>query len=356
MAIAEIDAILTEQVADHKTPSVQYLLFNKDRILHAFQNGLADILNQKQTSEQTRYFAYSVTKTFTALAVLQLAEQQKIAIEQPVKKYLPDFPYNPEITIKQLLTHSAGIPYPVPLSWIHLAGEHLTFDSRTFFQKIFRKYPKTKSKPNQKYAYSNLGYVLLGQLIETVSGKPYETYIRENILNAINLTEKELGFTTTDPDLQAKGYHKKNTFMYFLLDFFIDTDKFMDKTEGKWKSFRNNYVNGASYGGLIGTPRALAKYLQEFLKPDTKLLSAEYRKLLFTENFTVNDKPTGMCLSWFTGNLNGNKYFTHAGGGGGFYCEIRIYPDKGIGSVIMFNRTGMSDERFLDKVDRHFFE
>ncbi len=61
-----------------------------------------------------------------------------------------------------------------------------------------------------------------------------------------------------------------------------------------------------------------------------------------------------MCLSWFTGKLNGIQYYTHAGGGGGFYCEIRIYPDPGVGSVVMFNRTGMRDERFLDKLDIHF--
>ena len=76
--------------------------------------------------------------------------------------------------------------------------------------------------------------------------------------------------------------------------------------------------------------------------------------MLFKENHTSNNKATGMCLSWFSGQLNGETYFAHAGGGGGYYCEIRIYPDTGIGSVIMFNRTGMSDERFLDKTDKYF--
>ena len=77
---------------------------------------------------------------------------------------------------------------------------------------------------------------------------------------------------------------------------------------------------------------------------------------MFTENHTTNNKATGMCLSWFSGQLNGIKYFTHAGGGGGYYCEIRIYPENGIGSVCFFNRTGMSDERFLDKVDKFYFD
>jgi len=63
-------------------------------------------------------------------------------------------------------------------------------------------------------------------------------------------------------------------------------------------------------------------------------------------------KKTGMCLAWFSGELDGNRCFAHAGGGGGYYCEIRIYPDIKKGSAIFFNRTGMSDERFLDKTDR----
>ena len=61
-----------------------------------------------------------------------------------------------------------------------------------------------------------------------------------------------------------------------------------------------------------------------------------------------------MCLSWFIGSLDGNQYYSHAGRGGGYYCEIRIYPKLKMASVIIFNRTGVSDERFLDKIDRFF--
>ncbi len=103
---------------------------------------------------------------------------------------------------------------------------------------------------------------------------------------------------------------------------------------------------------MIGNIGSFVKYIQELLRPNCKLIKDEYKEQLFMENFTNQGKATGMCLSWFKGSLCGNKYFCHAGGGGGYYCEIRIYPKKGIGSVIMFNRTGMSDERFLDKLDK----
>ena len=350
----EIDKILIKQVEENNTPSVQYILFDKDSVIHRFQFGFADIKNQKIIDENTTYNAFSITKTFTALAVLQLAEQKKLDIEQPAKKYFTDFPYTSDITIRQLLTHSAGIPNPIPLNWIHLTDEHQSFDRNKFFKQIFIKNNKTKSKPNENFSYSNLGYVLLGQLIEKVSGMTYEQYISDNILKRLDLQSKDIDFTINNTTQHAKGYHKQMSFSNVILGFFIDKSKYMYKTEGKWKPFKDLYVNGASYGGLIGTSNAFAKYIQELLKPDCKLITDDYKKMLFTENYTNTNKATGMCLSWFSGRLNGKQYFAHAGGGGGYYSEIRIYPELGIGCMIIFNRTGMTDERFLDKVDKCF--
>jgi len=349
-----VDNLLIQEIENNRSPSVHYVIFDAEKILHRFQYGYSDIGNSIKASENTTYHAFSVTKTFTAVAVLQLAEQNRLDIDQPVKKYLSVFPYGDAITIRQLLSHAAGIPNPIPLSWIHLSAEHDSFDRNRFFQNIFNKNPKTSFKPNEKFAYSNLGYVLLGQLIEAVARTSYESYITENILAPLKISPGELSFTVTDKSRHAKGYHKKFSFSNFLLGFFIDKSKYVGNAEGNWVPFHANYVNGSSYGGLIGTPDAFVKYIRALLKPGSILLKEEYKKMLFTENFTTGNKPTGMCLSWFKGQLNKTTYYTHAGGGGGYYCEIRIYPEPGIGSVIMFNRSGMTDERFLDKTDKYF--
>ena len=350
-----IQKILLEEVSSNKTPSIQYILFNRETIIKKYCSGYANIEKNSFPEGNTTYNGYSVTKTFTALAILQLAEQNRLDLDKHAKIYLTEFPYHSGITIRQLLTHTSGIPNPIPLSWIHLKDEHQTFDRNEFFKNIFAKNNKTKSNPNEKYAYSNLGYVLLGQIIEKVTGITYEQYIRDNIFNRIGLHSNELGFEIADITLQAKGYHKRLSFSNLFLGLLIDKSKFIDHTEGKWNSFNSFYLNGTSYGGLIGTPVAFVKYIQELLTADNRLLSDRYKSMLFTENITNDKKRTGMCLSWFTGQLNGKKYFAHAGGGGGYYCEIRIYPEEGIGSVIFFNRTGMSDERYLDKVDRIYF-
>ncbi len=350
----DVDNILQQQIENNKTPSVQYVIFSKDSIIHRFEAGFADIKNKIKTTGNTTYNAYSVTKTFTALAILQLAEQGKIEIEQPAKKYSEEFPYSSDITIRQLLNHTAGIPNPIPLNWVHLTEEHKFFDRNKFFSPIFSDNKKVKSKPNQKYTYSNLGYVLLGQLIENVSGIAYEDYTRNNILKPLGIKETEMDFVVHTPNHHAKGYHKKYSLSNFVLGFMIDKSKLVNGTEGKWNAFNPIYVNGASYGGLIGNVNSFVKYIQELSRPNGKLITDEYKERLFIENSTNQGKATGMCLSWFKGELCGNGYFCHAGGGGGYYCEIRIYPKKGIGSVIMFNRTGMSDERFLDKLDTYY--
>ena len=346
-----IEDVLRKLVEANKTPSVHYRFFNKDTILHSFYYGEADVRQHRMTDSRTTYHAYSVTKTFTAIAILQLAQQGKLDIQQSAKLYLPDFPYTPDITIKQLLNHTAGIPNPIPLSWIHLDADHGNFDAKQFFNSVFAKHNKVKTKPNEKFAYSNLGFVLLGQVIEYISGMRYEDYIREHIIKPIANPASEMDFKVPDIGRHATGYHKKNSFSNLILGFFLDKSKFMDSAEGIWKPFKLNYVNGAAYGGLVGTPDAFVRYIQALLQPQSNIISQEHKQLLFTENHTNNGKPTGMCLSWYTGLLNGNRYYTHAGGGGGYYCELRIYPEKGVGSVIMFNRTGMTDERYLDNVD-----
>jgi len=353
MNVDKANEFLTALVENNRTPSVQYIHFDRNRILKSFHRGYSDIARHKKPDSATTYHVFSVTKTFTALAVLQLQEKGKLDINDPVIHYLPDFPYGREITIKQLMTHSAGIPNPIPLSWIHLERDHDSFDRDAFFKGVFEKNADVNALPNERFAYSNLGYLILGKLIEHASGETYEKYVTENIIQKLSLRADDLSFSICNDENHAKGYHNKWSFSYLLLGMYIDKSVFMDGSEGKWRCFNAYCVNGAPYGGLIGTPAALVKYVQALLKNDGTLVGERTIPLLFRENENNAGEPTGMCLAWFTGELNGKKYFTHAGGGGGYYCEIRIYPDLGKGSVIFFNRTGMSNERILDKVDTY---
>jgi CubicO group peptidase (beta-lactamase class C family) len=348
------DRTLALLVEKGKTPSAQYLLFNQDEIIHAYCVGYADLANQIPASETTIYNGFSTTKTFTALAVLQLVEKGVVDLDGSAAKYISNFPYSEEISVRQLLAHTAGIPNPNPLPWIHTPEEHLQFNRDAFFRQVFDKHSKLKTKPGQKFAYTNLGYVLLGQLIEEQGGQTYEAYLRDHVFEPLELGPRELGFDIPEYGSRAKGYHKKNSLLNWVMGFFIDKKTYRGDAEGKWQPFKPYHINGSPHGGLMGQPGAYMKYLQELLREDCRLLSPEYKAMLFKENYTNNGHASGMCLSWFTGKLLGNTYFAHAGGGGGYYCEIRLYPEAGVGSIVMFNRSGMKDERFLDKLDQYY--
>lgn len=348
------ESYLRQQVGQGRTPGIHYAFYRGDEPVCLFAGGLADYAAQKPVEHGTSFHAFSVTKTFTATAVLQLVENGHLDLDRSARDLLPGIPYPDDIRIRHLLTHTGGIPNPMPLRWIHLAAEDAGFDANGFFKEVMERHPKPASAPGQRFAYSNLGYVLLGQVIERVSGRPYRQYVTENILDRLGLGPGEIGFTVSDPARHAKGYQRRRSLMSAALGLMIDKSKFMGPAEGPWRSFLTNYVNGSAYGGLLGTPEAFARYAQILSGPGGPLLGPEMRRRLFTENRTNDGRPTGMCLSWFTGSLNGKRFVAHAGGGGGYYCEVRIYPDDGYTSVVMCNRTGVKDERLLSKIDGEF--
>lgn len=344
--------VLIDQVERHNTPSIQYMFFNTDSVAFELRHGWKNVQSKTPVDEATTYHLFSVTKTFTALAVLQLAQSGKVALNRSASEYLPDFPYSDRITVEQLLSHTSGIPNPLPLKWIHLAEERQQFNRDKFFADVFKKNHNLKFEPGTAFTYSNLGYVLLGQLIENSTGQSFEAYVKENIMERCGIHPVDLGFQI-NPSTHATGYHKWWSLGNALFGLLIDKKKFMGPREGRWKPFRPFYINGTAYGGMVGSATGLVQYAQALLRNDSVLLDPYYKKILFTEKI-VRGKPTGMSFSWFTGSLKGNTYFAHAGGGGGYYVELRIYPDLGAGSVIMYNRSGMTDQRILDHTDQSF--
>lgn len=346
---------LHDQVRTGRFPGLQYVHFTSNSILFRVCAGLAQVAQQRPVSRTTTFNGFSVTKTVTAVAVLQLIERGQLALDAPATAFFPRFPYRGNITIRNLLTHSAGIPNPIPLRWTHLVEEHAAFDRNAFFRTQYAKHSRTTGEPNTRFRYSNLGYQLLGEIIEAVSGVTYEEYVVQNILRPIGVPPRELGFTT-DPAHHASGYHRRNSLSYPLLGWLLDRRRMLAVSEGVWQRFQPYVMNGAAYGGLSGTADGFACYVQALLDPGNTILSAQSRQSLFTENVLRNGKPSGMALAWFTGSLNGEPYYDHAGGGGGYYAELRVYPALRRGSVLLTNRTGLKNERILDRVDRAFVE
>ncbi|MFN7119868.1 MAG: serine hydrolase domain-containing protein [Saprospiraceae bacterium] len=329
-----------------KSPSVYYSMVHADGVLHTYSSGYSDVMRKTRPDAQTQYALFSATKPFTAIAILQLQEAGLLHLDDPVNKYLPEYAVLQGVTIRQLLAHQSGLNNPLPLRWIHLATEDETFDYQLFSQRSLQRLAKQVYAPGEKSRYSNLNYLTLGEIIMRVSGEPYQTYVLHHLLSE----NSSISFRW-NADNTATGYHRNDLFSAGLLGLLLDKKKYTAKADGQYLAFQPSYLNGSAYGGLIANAVGLQSFLRQLLHPTTSLLTSESRQLLFEEQRLANGKPSGKALGWFTGNLQGNSYVAHAGGGGGFYSEIRVYPTLGLASLLLTNVSGFSDQRRLDWFD-----
>jgi len=354
---AKDDAIADlNQYVQTEVPGLQYIAVTADRVLFEYAGGWADIQGQKAMTLDTTLMAYSMTKTFTAVAILQLAEQRKLSLDDVIDRYLPNAAYHGHgITLRQMLNHTSGVPNPIPLRWVHLAEVDSSFNEAEAIATVLREHPDLAFEPGRKFSYSNIGYWLLGKVIEQVSGQSYPTYIRGNILQPLRLSAQEMDFVIPDESRHAQGYLAKYSLMNLVKGFVIDS-KFLGNYEGNWLRLKSHYLNGPAFGGLIGTARGFSRFLQDQLRAESVLFGLETKHLLETRQTDGAGRPIPMTLGWHIGVTNGAAYFFKEGGGGGFHSEMRIYPTKGIASVVLANSTEFNSTKFLNRIDRTLLE
>ena len=333
-------------------PGIEYVIVDSNKTLFKYSDGLADIKDQKSVTLQTTMSAFSMTKSITSIAILQLAQDQKLNINDMVSKYVRH-PYNQAITIEMLLTHTSGIPNPIPLSWTHLASEVSEYDETKALKEVLEKHPNQKFKPNTDYLYSNIGYWLLGEVIKKVSGDTYKGYVQKKILDPLGISAKEISFNIVNPADHAKGYLKRFSLINLLKRFLLES-KYFGAYEQGWLHLKDTYLNGPSFGGLIGTAVGFSKILQDLLKTNSILLKDKSH--MYEKHVIANSEHIDMTLTWHVSQNRLGTYYFKEGGGAGFHCEMRIYPEKGIASVVMVNRTSFKTKKFLDQQDAFFLD
>ena len=347
--------VIGGELEENEFPGIQYLVVDKDTTLFSYAGGIADIAANRAMRDNTTMMIYSMTKTITAAAVLLLVERGEIALEDPVTRYLPDIPYGKEVKIRHLLSQTSGIPNPIPLRWIHLAEEHAHFDQQAALREILEENPELDFTPGDRFAYSNISYWLLGYVIEKASGTGYEEYVRQNVFRKLAIPEPEIGFVIPSPEHHAKGYLPKWSLMNIFKSFVVDS-RFAGDYEDNWLHVYDHYLNGPSFGGVIGTAHAIGIFLRDQLQDTSRLVSPETKALFFQQQKDNQGQPIPMTLGWHIGSVDGVQFFFKEGGGGGFRSEMRIYPSAGIASVVMVNNASFNPGAFLKNVDREFFK
>ena len=183
-------------------PGLAVLVAQDGKILFEKGYGLADVEHHVPVVPQTTFHIGSLTKQFTASAILKLQEEGKLSVEDKLSKYIPDFPRGNEVTLRQLLNHTSGI-------WPDLDEPDSRLTNATTTEAIIkeiRKYPYNFA-PGTKWRYSNSGYLLLGYIVEKVSGQSYGDFLRENFFQPLGMTNTGVYRAHLDLPHEAVGYN-----------------------------------------------------------------------------------------------------------------------------------------------------
>jgi CubicO group peptidase (beta-lactamase class C family) len=336
-----IDSVYKNFAAKNHWPGITYGIVVDGKLVHTGSAGYTDI-KAKQTAGSTSDFRIaSMTKSLTAMAILKLRDEGKLKLDDPAYLYFPEMKglrYLTKdatpVTIKNLLTHSAGYPEDNPWGDRQLA----TTDDELI--ALYKKGISFSNDPGLGYEYSNLGFATLGYIIKKVSGQGYEQYITENILKPLGMTHTYWDYNKVPQNKLARGYR-------WLDNKWVEQPLLHDGTYG-------------AMGGLITTIEDWSKYIAVHLDAwpprddaetgPVKRSSVREMQYPWDVNYigintnTLNGKPcagvSAYCygLGWAK-DCQDRIYIGHTGGLPGFGSNWKIMPEYGIGVICFVNLT-----------------
>lgn len=314
----ELDAFIKELVAQDKF-SGAVLLAKDDKPLFQKAYGLASKEFNVPNQINTKFNLASMGKMFTGIAVAQLAEQGKLSFNDFIAKYLPDYPKDvaDKVTIHHLLTHTSGMGS----YWkdeFHEANHARFRTIRDFFPLFFSDALAFES--GTKWSYSNAGFMVLGAIIEKVSGKSYFAYVKENVFRRAGMNDTD--FYEADrvtPNL-ATGYTKQN--------------RYLPEVKEWTNTLFLSPVKGGAAGGECSTLEDLLRFSTALRQH--KLLSSEMTDTVLTGKveYTATRK---YAYGFANDTVNGQRIVFHDGGANGISAEFDMYPDTGHTVVVLSN-------------------
>jgi CubicO group peptidase (beta-lactamase class C family) len=325
---AEFRETFRKELSDAAIVGGSFVFLRENAVVAEEHYGLANIEKKQPIDADTIYHWASNTKPFTGIAIMQLRDRGLLKLDDPVTKYLPElrdvhnkFGSMDEITIRHLMTHSAGFRNP---TWPWDKGEDWEPFEPTEYSQLVAMFPFTETlfKPGSKFSYSNPGIIFLGRVIEKLTGDDYEVYIDKNIFRPLGMHRTY--FDTTPPHLLKHRAHS----------YYIREGK---RTEGR---FDANTGITVSNSGLNSPISDMVKYLN-FLIGDPKR-QEEYVVVLkrsTLEEMWEPQLPTTVDANGNSGFTTGIGliYFLNGGDQNGFISYIDFDPTTRQASIIVMN-------------------
>ncbi len=373
----ELEAYL-EELTGHNPdspPGLSLVVTKAGRIVYQEGFGLANGPNNIPATADTVYNTWSMVKPMTAAAVLQLQEQGLLSIDDPVADYLPFFDVqypsvNSEtVTIRHLLNHSSGLSNNVPevLSWVHFHGDPEWNQTELVKEKL-PDYTELAYEPGSQAIYTNVGYMVLAALIEAVSGQTYQEYMVDHIFQPLGMNDTHWTYTEETRDREAAGSSPTLDFQWLLLPLLVDRDQIdrltLEKEAGiAW--LNRVYTDQKGPTGPISTAIDFSRFIMAILNEGEldgqRILSEESVAQMINESHVLpgsspeagSYKSYGQMvhgLGWYVVKSPDLVFIAHSGGGPGFTSDMRLYPDRELGMVIIANGTYMPKHEILDLV------
>jgi CubicO group peptidase (beta-lactamase class C family) len=315
----DIDAVLTA-VYKPDGPGAAIIVTKNGRVLFRKAYGLASVELGVPMRPEMVFPVASITKQFTAAAILMLAEQGRLSLDDPITKFLPAYPaHGAPITIEHLLTHTSGLSSLTDVADLRAASSQDTQVADLITDWV--KDLPADSAPGERFAYLNWGYTLLGAVIEQASGQPYAEFLDQRIFGPLGMSRTAYNDRARIVPLRVTGYTVSDGRTFNVLP------------------DRGRIVHPRAAGGLVSTIDDLARWNAAL--DEGRVLSATSRDRMFTAYRLTSGASTRYGYAWDIGDYEGHPVQEHTAGTSGFLDHVLRMPQDGVYIALLTNRASL---------------
>ena len=325
----QVDDYVQAQMKQRRIPGLALTIVQDGKTLKQAAYGLANVELQVPTKLETVFEIGSITKQFTAAAILMLAQEGKLSVDDKISKHLQGTPCNwTNVTLRHLLTHTSGIKSYTGLNGFQI-WRHLT---QAQFIAAIGKEPM-EFQPGDSWKYCNTGYNLLGYVIENVTGQDYWQFMRERIFGPLGMQSTTRRLATLVIPNRASGY---------------------EQTNHVWVNRDSDLTEIFSAGAIASTVVDLAKWNAAL--DGERLLSAASKAQMWTPVKLNDGKTKTYGFGWNIVTTEGHKNIGHGGSTSGFSASIQRFPDDGLAVMILSNTDEEVGTTMAKKLATFFFK
>ena len=319
------------------------LVAEKGKIIFQKSFGIANEETNEKLNIKTSFELASVSKQFTAMGIIQLQKDGKLFYDDPISKYIPELKHYEGVTVNNLLIHTGGLPNYMSIMKENWDKSRIATNEDVI--EIFAKLkPEKEFEPNQEYSYSNTGYLILGTIIERVSGISFEDYLSEKIFEPLKMDNSFV---------YQRRFNPKKIYNYAQAYIYSDSLKRNILPDDSPEEGNVIYLDGIVGDGMVNS-NLIDLYKWDRALYGNELVNDEDKKLIFSSYLTENKKETGYGFGWFVRNdsLYGKRVL-HTGRWAGYLTiiERHIDTDKTIIQLINIeNKITTSPAKYVRKI------